>query len=956
MDHDRNDRIEKLFNAARECDRSKRADFLARECRDDPQLRDEVESLLQALDEEPEFLEKPRLSDIFGPETEGEPNATARGLEPGLPFDRLGEFRLIERLGEGGMGVVYLAVQESLDRRVALKVIRPERAGSLEAEARFSREIEAIAGLRHPSIVTVFGSGEDQGVRFFAMELVPGEGLNEILHRAASEKEKVPTSVILRWIEGLARALDSAHRSGIVHRDVKPSNIRITPEGRAMLMDFGVARHTDFTALTLSGEFRGTPNYASPEQVTASRRGIDLRTDVYSLGVTLYEAVTGRVPFEGETTEQVFHQILEKDPLRPRRLNPEVSRDLETVILTAMEKNPDRRYQSMADLAEDVRRVLSGEAILAKPAGWIRRTNRWIRRHKLGSTAGAAALLVAGTMAVLALVVDLQNKKELREAKEAFKPILEALRQPDFFTYMEPVGWCLDIDPHDPGASMLQAIVNISSHKLEDAAENLEECIEKSRDRGERLLRNDAFYLLGAVQRALAEDSTGPQERSKLLDEADAALRQAGSFDPLSSETFLWRDEKLFGGACEISQTISDDVKINENHYLVQLYLGAYLFKDHFKGGWIGKFKSAIDHFDRVLQSRPDHVSALFFQGRTHFFLARFFNFMELTGEAEAFLKRANQAAGDRASPMIDTTLGQVRLLRGDSEGAYRVFEEVLEFEVREGHHVHNAIGGMGKVHARKGLFREARKKFEQALENSPSDSHIRMASAELHLLQGDVDSTLEIAEAVKEEYARYPRQCVTSVYLLLALAYLEKNDLAKALSNLNLMKVVAFPSTRDLSLSCQLIASLPEAELARRHGLALTARELAREACFKVEIEGNPSPICLGAQGAAAYLSGEYRNAISLLDQAMTEREKWPPGAREYYWSDDARDRYLSAIALFKLAGESPEEEEIEQRARVAFQKAEELSRGKRPAIETLLIFERIRAKARKMLAGQQK
>ena len=951
MDPDRNDRIEKLFYAARECDPAKRAEFLARKCRDDPQLLNEVKSLLQALDEEPDFLDKARLSEIFEPETQSRPEAPGRASEPARPFERLGEFRLIERLGEGGMGVVYVALQESLDRRCALKIIRPERVGSLEAEARFGREIEAIARLRHPNIVTVFGSGDEKGVRYFAMELVEGQGLNEILHQAASKKEKIPINDVLAWIRDLARALDNAHRAGIVHRDVKPSNIRITPEGRAMLMDFGVARHTDLTALTLSGEFRGTPNYASPEQVKARRRGIDSRTDVYSLGVTLYEAVTGRVPFEGETTEQVFHQILEKDPLPPRRLNPEISRDLETVILTAMEKNPGRRYQSMAGLADDLQRVLSSEPILAKPAGWVRGATKWIRRHKFGSIASAAALIVLGTLAVLALVVSVQKEKDLREAKEAFKPIVDALGQPDFFTYTEPLGWCLTIDPRDPGASMLQAIVNISAHKLDDAAENLEECIEKSRDRNEHHLRNDAFYLLSAVKRALAEDSANLLKKKTLLGEAERAMRQAGTFDPLSSDTFLWREENPSSRAPDRSQTILEELKINENHYLVHLYLGAYLFKDLFKGGWIGKFKSAIDHFDRVLQRRPEHVSALFFQGRTHFFFARFFNFMELLDEAEAFLKHAREATGDRPSPMIDATVGQVLLLLGDNEGAYRVFEGVLDSEVGEGHHIHNALGGMGKVHARNGQYREAQEKYAQALEKSSGDGHLRVASAELYLVQGDVDRALGIAESIKEEYTRNPRQCVTSVYLLLALTYLEKNDFARALSNLHRIKIVVSPSTRDLSLSCQLLASFPDDELVGDKARALMANDLATEACFNVELGRSASPICLSAQGAAAYLLGEYSKAVALFEQAMKERRKWPPKAREYYWSDDACDRYFAAMALFKLAAESPDGETLRNKALAFFVEAEKDSHLKKPPIETLIIFERIRAKATKML-----
>ncbi len=388
------DKIRKLFQTALERDGEERFAFLDEACGGDASLRAEVECLLEAHEKAPEFPEKPAWSQFVLPASKDGDEEDGIEVEEGLPFDRLGDFRVIRRLGEGGMGVVYLALQESLGRQVALKVIRPERVGSFEVESRFAREAGAVAKLRHPNIITVLESGEDKGVRYFAMELMPGEGLDRVLAEARYRQEKTPTPTILGWIRDTALALECAHQAGIIHRDVKPSNIQITPDGRPLLMDFGVARHVDLASLTLTGEFRGTPYYASPEQVSARSRKIDARSDIYSLGVTLYEAVTGQVPFRGETTSQVFHQILEREPVAPRRLNPAISRDLETVIVTAMEKDPDRRYQRMADFADDIERVLNGEMILAKPAGFATRVWKRIRRYPLVSTALGASLLV----------------------------------------------------------------------------------------------------------------------------------------------------------------------------------------------------------------------------------------------------------------------------------------------------------------------------------------------------------------------------------------------------------------------------------------------------------------------------------------------------------------------------------------------------------------------------------
>src|SRR5262245_26086125 len=286
-----------------------------------------------------------------------------------LPFERLGDFRLVSRFGEGAMGVVYLAEQISLGRRVALKVIRPERSGLASAEARFQREAQALARLRHPHVVTVFAAGEDRGVRYLAMELVPGRGLDEALAEAQARGETIPVPTALRWAAQIARALECAHAAGIVHRDVKPSNVRIAADGRALLLDFGLARDLESGALTATSDFRGTPYYASPEQVEPGRGEIDARTDVYGLGALLYECLTGRPPFVGETTEQVFHLILSKEPRSPREIQRAVTRDVETVVLTAMEKEPARRYATAAELADDLEALLEVRPIRARPAG-----------------------------------------------------------------------------------------------------------------------------------------------------------------------------------------------------------------------------------------------------------------------------------------------------------------------------------------------------------------------------------------------------------------------------------------------------------------------------------------------------------------------------------------------------------------------------------------------------------
>jgi tRNA A-37 threonylcarbamoyl transferase component Bud32 len=351
--------------------------------------------------------------------------------DEGLPFERLGEFRLVRRLGEGGMGSVYLAEQTSLRRLVALKVIRPDRADSPDAISRLRREAQTIARLRHPNIVTVFATGEECGVHFIAMELVPGQSLDAILREAAAEGRRLPPARVVAWMIDVARALQCVHDAGIVHRDVKPANVRITPEGRALLVDFGLVLETPPSAgaVTVVGQFRGTPQYASPEQIAANRIGIDARSDVYSLGVMLYECATGGVPFDGDTSEAILQEVLVKGPVPPRRANPAIPRDLETVILTAMEKDRDRRYPCARAMAEELQAVLELRPIVAKRAGPFARADKWVRRHPVA----AAAVGVAAALAIAAGVVAWRSRARpelpAAERREAAEATVRAARQ-----------------------------------------------------------------------------------------------------------------------------------------------------------------------------------------------------------------------------------------------------------------------------------------------------------------------------------------------------------------------------------------------------------------------------------------------------------------------------------------------------------------------------------------------
>jgi eukaryotic-like serine/threonine-protein kinase len=305
------------------------------------------------------------------------------------PGGRLGKFELVECLGTGAFGQVFKAIDTELDRPVAVKVLRGGIGASREDVERFLREARSAARLRHPGIVAIHATGQaPNGSPFLVEEFVHGSTLAAHFKNGPLAPQRAAEIVA-----ALAEALAYAHLHGIVHRDVKPSNIMVDPEGRPHVMDFGLAkRDTDEPPETVEGQVLGTPAYMSPEQARGESRRVDGRSDVYSLGVVLYELLTGERPFRGNR-RMLLLQVLDDEPRPPRRLNDRVPRDLETITLKAMAKAPGRRYATATDLADDLRRFLRGEPVHARPAGRAERAWRWARRNPV-----PASLLLAVTV------------------------------------------------------------------------------------------------------------------------------------------------------------------------------------------------------------------------------------------------------------------------------------------------------------------------------------------------------------------------------------------------------------------------------------------------------------------------------------------------------------------------------------------------------------------------------
>ncbi|HEY6564229.1 MAG TPA: serine/threonine-protein kinase, partial [Pirellulaceae bacterium] len=331
---------------------------------------------------------------------------------------------MLRVLGQGGMGLVYLAEQDAPKRTVALKVLAPELA-TPQMLARFALEADALARLQHPHIAQIFASGMTDSSRgrqpFLAMEYVEGESLLE--HAAA---RNLKDEARLELMTQLCDAVHHAHQKGVIHRDLKPANILVTPEGQLKVLDFGVARLTDAdlrktTLRTHVGDLIGTIPYMSPEQASGDSRDLDTRSDVYALGVIGYELLSGRLPYD--LTQRLIHEAVEvvrnQPPERLSSISPRLRGDVETIIGKALEKEPARRYQSAFEMAEDIRRFLDSQPILARPPSVVYQMQMFARRHGLlvGSSLGMVMLLLVGVIGMSWLSWRLTQERDESQAQ-----------------------------------------------------------------------------------------------------------------------------------------------------------------------------------------------------------------------------------------------------------------------------------------------------------------------------------------------------------------------------------------------------------------------------------------------------------------------------------------------------------------------------------------------------------
>jgi formylglycine-generating enzyme required for sulfatase activity/tRNA A-37 threonylcarbamoyl transferase component Bud32 len=459
------------------------------------------------------------------------------------------------------MGVIYLAEEIATGQRVALKVLSQVLSESIRNLDRFRREAEITTRLRHSNIVPTLETGEAHGQVYFAMEYVEGTSLAQVLAALQKKGIKGLPRVVLSSVVGevlgdapvpgvdvpsgrhsgyfgaiarifaqIADALEFAHGQDVIHRDVKPGNILLRRDLHPLLADFGLAKDLSAASLTRSGDLVGTYHYLSPEQAMSGRVPVTPRTDVYSLGVTLYEAITLALPFQGDSAPKVLHEIAFQDPPDPRRLNPAIPTPLAAIALAAMEKRPDRRYASAAEMAEDLRRFLRFEPISRRVPGRVRLAARWLRRHPVAAAAAGILLVGAGAFAGVreAMLDDRLARLEaalagedLKTAKEGFEEFLRL---------------------HAEDSRALRGLAEAKA-RIRSEVDRLGTEARALMERGEE---SDYPTAASLLERALALEST--PERVALLDEARGIFPVTIDSDPRGARVTRYRlDEKTAG-------------------------------------------------------------------------------------------------------------------------------------------------------------------------------------------------------------------------------------------------------------------------------------------------------------------------------------------------------------------------------------------------------------------------
>jgi serine/threonine protein kinase/tetratricopeptide (TPR) repeat protein len=711
------------------------------------------------------------------------------------PYDILGE------IARGGMGIVYRARQRSLKRIVALKVMKEGENASEKQIRRFKRETEAAAKLQHPNIVAVHEVGCHEAFHYFTMDLIEGDPLDAIVKR----KEKMPVRKVLEIVMEVGQAIHYAHGKGIIHRDLKPANILLDTDGHPKVTDFGLAKQIDHKSmLTRTGAVVGTPFYMPPEQAKGDV-DIDQRADVYALGVILYELLTLKLPFHGETTMEVYHKILEEDPIHPRKHDSRVDRDVNTIVIKAMEKDVTRRYQTSEALSEDIQRYLDGDPIKARPLGPIGKLYKKAKKNM--------PVVVVGTVTALALsgalgLIYLRNKQALEVEREIN-------RKHEWDTFVTEVdNQCInarsqissgmarqkDRDPQGALAELEEAERILDDLPL--LAKDFTNWNEKERILGhldvkthdigaiyrEIYLQIGRSYAMGGpaqdfgqatdfFQRGL-ERCVDPSWESEPEDEKEEAARKesvvAVKRDELHLRLEIGKVRALEGDMAKALQTFQEILDADSKHKPARLEMGRVhdMAGDHLK---------AISCFSDVIEQDSKTLLAYLYRGQTLHALGRctealedFTKVLDLKDdsfEGYIWLGRTQQALGhhgeaqDSLTEAIDITpsLPDGYFHRAKLHFAQRKLPQAIkdyEVAISRSAQFYEAYLGLGQALEWVLDYERASQQYEEILSSSdreaaPIQPRARAALARLNLVRADpYECAMEVEERIRQEGA----------------------------------------------------------------------------------------------------------------------------------------------------------------------------------------------------------
>src|SRR5437660_117516 len=739
-----------------------------------------------------------------------------------------GDYELLEEIGHGGQGVVYRARQKSLNRIVALKVIGLSHWATEAHLKRFRLEAEAAASLNHPCIVPIYEVGEREGACYFSMGLVEGGQLD-----AVAKREPIPIRRAAEPTAKLARTVSYAHEHGILHRDIKPGNILLDAKGEPHLTDFGLARLVETeSTVTRTMEVLGTPSYMAPEQAVGNNAGVTRATDIYGLGAVLYQLLTGHPPFAGGTTFETVRLVLDTEPRQPRLLNPKVDRDLATICLKCLDKDPQRRYSSALALAEDLERWLKHEPIRGRRTGIFTGGRKWMRRNRKLVATGAACLLV-GAAVIWLFRGELFRASQFNppEKSIAVLPFLDLSQSKDQEYFCDGIS-----------EEILHALAKVDGLRVtgRTSSFSFKGTSVNARKVGEKL--NVENVLEGSLRR----EGNRVRITAELINARSGFHLWSETFDRELKDVFALQDEitRSIVDALKIKLAVSLPVAEQRNTEVYDLYLQGLFFSNKSSEE---DLRRALNFFQRVLEKDPTFARAWTGIAKVWYFLADVYvkPLEAYPASKEAALKAI---ALDEKDAEAHCYLSEAkRVLDWDLVGADAELQRALELDPNSAPaHFFSALIPLFRGELKEGLrlVLEA----EKLDPVSPITSYVATAA---YLANDQIDDAISEGQRTLQLDPNY-------FYLDsdLAAAYREKGNFAEAIA---------------LYTKAQEATHLPSSGLAityARMGRQMDARNILAQLLREREKRYVSAPLI-----AAVYVAfGEKEEAFRWLEQAFSE------------------------------------------------------------------------------------